>query len=171
MSYPNEGTPCSWSRQRAAGSAFANHVFCDQLCHKPVGRISESVIRLFCIAAQHAEFIIGRAFARPVGYRAPRSCTSLPYLTRQCIFFETKLPVKMDGCPDHPRSGRGQASGRDECDYLHTDLHFKTASLLADTASRSRRAFRASLAGNFLTLRSEGAGNAGRPMRPPPRVQ
>src|SRR3979409_820831 len=43
---------------------------------------------------------------------------------------------------------------------------FQTASLLADTASRSRRAFRASLAGNFLPLRSEGAGNAGRPMRP-----
>jgi len=36
----------------------------------------------------------------------------------------------------------------------------------ADTTSRSRGAFRPRLAINFLALRSEGAGNAGRPMRP-----
>src|SRR6266568_9551847 len=37
---------------------------------------------------------------------------------------------------------------------------------MQNAVSRSRRAWRASLAGKFLTLRSEGAGNAGRPMRP-----
>ena len=35
-----------------------------------------------------------------------------------------------------------------------------------DTASRSRGLMRPRFAGNFLALRSEGAGNAGRPMRP-----
>jgi hypothetical protein len=39
------------------------------------------------------------------------------------------------------------------------------------TPSRSRRAFRASFVRSFRPLRSEGAGNAGRPMRPPPHVQ
>jgi hypothetical protein len=41
----------------------------------------------------------------------------------------------------------------------------------ADTASRSRRAFRASFAGKRPARSDQGAGNAGRPPRPQPRVQ
>src|SRR5260221_4135350 len=37
---------------------------------------------------------------------------------------------------------------------------------ISDTHPRSRGAMRPRFARNFLTLRSEGAGNAGRPMRP-----
>ena len=48
---------------------------------------------------------------------------------------------------------------------------FQTAAFLADTASRSRRTFRASFAGTCCPLNSEGAGNAGRAMHPQPRVQ
>ena len=41
----------------------------------------------------------------------------------------------------------------------------------ADIPSRSRRPFRARFAMNVRSLKSEGAGNAGRPLRPQPRVQ
>jgi hypothetical protein len=47
---------------------------------------------------------------------------------------------------------------------------FQTAAF-ADTASRSRRASTRVLLWNVRPLISEGAGNAGRPMRPQPRVQ
>jgi len=39
-----------------------------------------------------------------------------------------------------------------------------------DTTPHSRRTFRARFAINVRSLESEGAGNAGRPMRPQPRV-
>ena len=45
------------------------------------------------------------------------------------------------------------------------------STVLANTASRSRRLFRASFAWKALTPQSEGAGNAGRSIRPQPRVQ
>src|SRR6202022_2812089 len=50
------------------------------------------------------------------------------------------------------------------------DFNFQTA-LFADTLSRSRRACARVLPGTSCTLNSEGAGNAGRPLRPQPRVQ
>src|ERR1700730_19024707 len=48
-------------------------------------------------------------------------------------------------------------------------FEFQTATV-KDTISRSRRMFRARFAGKYLSLHSEGAGNAGSPMRPQPRV-
>src|ERR1700730_13827775 len=56
-------------------------------------------------------------------------------------------------------------SGHDECVCEHTNLNFKQQQLV-DTDSRSRGLMRPSFAMNFLTLRSEGAGNDGRPVRP-----
>src|ERR1700736_3777798 len=47
-----------------------------------------------------------------------------------------------------------------ECETAHSQA----------TVPRSRRVFRASFAINVRHLNSEGAGNAGRPMRPQPRV-
>ena len=54
--------------------------------------------------------------------------------------------------------------------YLRANFLFNCQTA-ADTASRSRGLIGPRFAGNFLTLQSEGAGNAGRPMRPLPRVQ
>jgi hypothetical protein len=84
---------------------------------------------------------------------------SWPGLTRQSITF-VKVFVKIDGCP-------GQARARRVCAH---QPQFQTATLFAATASRSRRTC-ASFALNIATLKSEGAGNAGRPPRPQPRVQ
>jgi hypothetical protein len=60
------------------------------------------------------------------------------------------------------------ASRNDGSNDVTPDSILKTA---AATASRSRRGLRASFAGNVLPSESEGAGNAGRPPRPQPRVQ
>jgi hypothetical protein len=51
-----------------------------------------------------------------------------------------------------------------------SDFNFQTA-LFADTASRSHGACARVLPGTSCPLESEGAGNAGRPLRPQPRVQ
>src|SRR5512141_3270228 len=55
----------------------------------------------------------------------------------------------------------------------HVGAHRQSpmAQPFANTASRSRGGFRPRLAIKFLALQSEGAGNAGRAMRPQPRVQ
>src|SRR5258707_7381638 len=49
--------------------------------------------------------------------------------------------------------------GDDNCDSI-------VKQRLLDTASRSRRPQAPRFPGNFLALQTEGAGNAGRPMRP-----
>jgi len=64
-------------------------------------------------------------------------------------------------------TGSGLARPRDRCRATGTsDSNFKQPARSQDAASRSRRAFRASFALEPSALRSEGAGNAGRPMRP-----
>jgi hypothetical protein len=73
-------------------------------------------------------------------------------------------------------AGLGLMGRRQACRWRqHTNelpsIRISNSPPCADTASRSRGSIRPSFAGNFLTLRSEGAGNAGRPMRPLPRVQ
>src|SRR3984893_11493366 len=44
-------------------------------------------------------------------------------LTRQSISFARMLSRKTDGSPDHPRSGRGQASGDDACLCIHLSVN------------------------------------------------
>src|ERR1700689_3213114 len=58
-------------------------------------------------------------------------------------------------------------SGHDKCVLRAHQSLFQTIPF-ANTASRSRCVFRASLARNVLPFPKEGAGNAGRPMRPQP---
>jgi hypothetical protein len=62
------------------------------------------------------------------------------------------------------------SQGEVEDRFTHTNFNFQTAKTISNTASRSRGLIRPRFAGNFLALPSEGAGNAGRPMRPQPRV-
>src|ERR1700683_3886243 len=61
-------------------------------------------------------------------------------------------------------------SGHDEWGCVHINLYFKQQSF-ADTVSRSRRMLFSRGVHLFPALKSEGAGNAGRPMRPRSRVQ
>jgi hypothetical protein len=68
--------------------------------------------------------------------------------------------------PGHRRAEATPSFGR-LCREMTAGMQFQTAT---DTASRSRRAFRASFAFTSPPLPSEGAGNAGRSMRPQPRV-
>jgi len=57
-------------------------------------------------------------------------------------------------------------AGNDERHPWSARIEFQTAMTTHNTASRSRRAFARVLACSFRPLQSEGAGNAGRPMRP-----
>ena len=70
--------------------------------------------------------------------------------------------------PPSPRRGIGRCGG--ELPVLSDAMAFagRTASIhsVTNTASRSRSAIRPSFPFNFLPSSSEGAGNAGRPMRP-----
>jgi len=51
-----------------------------------------------------------------------------------------------------------------------TSMRQATGKARQDTPTQSRGTFRPSFAEKPLALQSEGAGNAGRPMRPQPRV-
>jgi hypothetical protein len=84
--------------------------------------------------------------------RANAITMSLPGLTRQSICFEKALAKSMDA---------RVKPGHDECSCV---AWFKAQ--FRDLAAR----FRASFAKNIRLLKSEGAGNAGRAMRPQPRV-
>jgi hypothetical protein len=101
-----------------------------------------------------------------------RAKTSLPGLTRQSISFEKRILAKKDGCPDHPstprlrrvfgigppKPWRRRKSGHDECVCVtpHLQTHLRD---LAAWFFCARYSFRPA-------LQLEGAGNAGRPMRP-----
>ncbi len=65
---------------------------------------------------------------------------------------------------------RTAASRRARCAVPAVIQFFKQRHSL-DTISRSRGLMRPRFARDFLTLSSEGAGNAGRSMRPQPRMQ
>jgi hypothetical protein len=60
-------------------------------------------------------------------------------------------------------------SGHDECVGVHTDLKFKQPVFPRHSFAISPR-IRASFIGTSRPQRTKGAGNAGRSMRPQPRV-
>ena len=67
-------------------------------------------------------------------------------------------------------AGTTNSMARSRAIHCHR-FKFQTAAFFADTTSRSRGLIYPRFARNFLALQSEGAGNAGRPMRPLPRVR
>jgi hypothetical protein len=89
--------------------------------------------------------------------------SSLPGLTRQSIFFE-KTSCEDGWMP-------GSSPGMTSVFCVHTNLDFKQQPPFADTASRSRRMCCARFGLLVPPSQSEGAGNAGRPMHPQPRVR
>src|SRR5258708_25179018 len=61
---------------------------------------------------------------------------------------------------------------RDDVNFVpEAGSHFQTAETISDTTAHSRGAMRPSFARTTRPEKTEGAGNAGRPKRPQPRMQ